>query len=108
MTKQRTKLLVENIQLDLAALGQASGMELVKPLAELTRIIDDELSEVIDREALLKQVQILASQALLPKEKRRKLLVGVAMYYLSAFVSVPSIGNFLVANRQAMDRFFDL
>ena len=102
------EVLLKNISTNLAHLEKAGNGELVAALRSFTATIEKETSDTLDREALLKQIEILSEQATLPSESRKQLLITSALYYLSLFSVVPSVGSFLIRNREKLARYFGL
>jgi hypothetical protein len=92
------------IHTNVALLKTQDKQELADLLEKLMGIVDAEQSESLDREALLKQVQIISEQATVPKDERNDLLVNAALSYISLFSSVKSIGSFLIEHRERLDR----
>ena len=94
-----TEKLLSQIRADAAALEQTGQDELARIMLGFSGLVVKETSETLDKEALLKQIQILTHQATLPKENRKNLLITSALFYLALFSSVKSIGSYLIEHR---------
>jgi hypothetical protein len=88
---------------NLAKLRSRDQHELADLLEKLTRIAMSEPSETFDRSALLKQVQVLSEEALLPPEQRKRLQINASLFYISLFSAVRGIGTFLIEHQRRLD-----
>lgn len=102
------EVLLKKIAANVAILEERGASEVAELLARFAEIVKKETSETLDREALLKQIQILSEQATLPVEQRKSLLITSALFYISLFSSVSSIGSFLIAHKKQIAKHFGL
>jgi len=95
--------MLERLSDALEELSRVDCAELSSLLKQFSAVIVNETSENLDKEALLKQILILAEQTALPKLQRKKLLTTSALFYIALFSSVRSIGSFLIENRDRIN-----
>jgi len=94
-----------NITISIEKIQSGGNDALARALNEFVAVVKKETSGEIDQEAMLKQAEILAKQASLPKEQRKATLMTAAWEYIEKFSKVATIGNFMISHGKTIAAF---